>query len=172
MKAVFSSIISFLAVTLNGQSNNIGYKYKNFDSIVVQTFYESNFPQEVHNVGTTRITGTAKVKTEDAITLNQWIRQKEAYGESQAMTPEYDLRWMYYKHGKVIETVQVSLWTNNLYASFPLKVQRQGECMCGGTGGYCCSKGGISMGFKKQLIALLEKYHLPVDREGILKFGE
>ena len=113
-----------------------------------------------------------KFETEDAIALNQWIRQKEAYGESQAMTPEYDLRWMYYKHGKVIETVQVSLWTNNLYASFPLKVQRQGECMCGGTGGYCCSKGGISMGFKKQLIALLEKYHLPVDREGILKFGE
>ena len=172
MKTVFSSIISFLAVTLNGQSNNIGCKYKNFDSIVVQTFYESNFPQEVHNVGTTRITGAAKVKTEDAIVLNQWIRQKEAYGESQAMTPEYDLKWMYYKHGKIKETVQVSMWTNNLYASFPLKVQRQGECMCGGTGGYCCSKGGISMGFKKQLIALLEKYHLPVDREGILKFGE
>jgi hypothetical protein len=172
MKTVFSSIISLLAVTLYGQTNSIGYKYKNFDSIVVQTFYESNFPQEVHNVGTTRITGTAKVKTEDAIALNQWMRQKEAYGQNQAMTPEYDLRWMYYKHGKVIETVQVSLWMNNLYASFSLRVQRQGVCMCGGTGGYCCSEGGISSNFKKYLIALLEKYHLPVDRDGILNFGE
>jgi hypothetical protein len=172
MKAVFSSIISFLAVTLYGQSNNIDYRYKNFDSIVVQTFYESGLLGEVDMGSVTKITGRAKLKSKDAKTLNQWMRQKEAYGESQAMTPEYDLRWMYYKHGKVIETVQVSLWTNNLYASFPLRVQRQGECMCGGTGGYCCSKGGISMGFKKQLIALLEKCHLPVDREGILRFGE
>ncbi len=172
MKTVFSSIISFLAVTLYGQTNSMDYTYKNFDSIVVQTFYESDLPGEVDMGSVTKITGSAKLKAEDAITLNQRMRQKEAYGESQAMTPEYDLRWMYYKHGKVIETVQVSLWTNNLYASFSLKIQRQGECMCSGTGGYCCSGGGISMDFKKQLIAILEKYHLPVDRDGILNLGE
>ena len=170
-KIAFISILLY-ATTLFGQKSNRDYSYKNFDSIVVQTFYESGLLGEVDMGSVTKITGRAKLKSEDAKTLNQWMRQKEAFGQSQAMTPEYDLRWMYYKHGKVIDTVQVSLWTNNLYASFSLRVQRQGVCMCGGTGGYCCSEGGISSNFKKYLIALLEKYHLPVDRDEILNFGE
>jgi hypothetical protein len=175
MKQMFLHIILLLCNTVYGQTNKSDYKYKIYDSIVVQTF--NDYTQEIDlNTGerldTIIITGQATIISEDAKKLNRIIRQKDSYGESQAMTPVYDLKIMFYKNGKVKEDVQISLWTNNLFATFPLKVQRQGECMCSGNGGYCCTKGGISMSFKKYLLDLLEKYNLPVDKEEILNFGQ
>ncbi len=175
MKQIFLHIILLLSATVYGQTNNSDYKYKNYDSIVVQTF--NDYTHEVdfntgERLGTIIITGQATIKSEDAKELNQIIRQKDSYGKSQAMTPVYDLKIMFYKNGKVKEDVQISLWTNNLFATFPLKVQRQGECMCSGNGGYCCTEGGISMSFKKYLLDLMEKYNLPVDKEEILNFGQ
>jgi hypothetical protein len=175
MKQMFLHIILLLCNTVNGQTNKSDYKYKIYDSIVVQTF--NDYTQEIDlNTGerldTIVITGQATIISEDAKKLNRIIRQKDSYGESQAMTPVYDLKIMFYKNGKVKEDVQISLWTNNLFATFPLKVQRQGECMCSGNGGYCCTKGGISMSFKKYLLDLLEKYNLPVDKKEILNFGQ
>jgi len=175
MKQMFLHIILLLCNTVNGQTNKSDYQYKIYDSIVVQIF--NDYTQEIDlNTGerldTIVITGQATIISEDAKKLNRIIRQKDSYGESQAMTPVYDLKIMFYKNGKVKEDVQISLWTNNLFATFPLKVQRQGECMCSGNGGYCCTKGGISMSFKKYLLDLLEKYNLPVDKKEILNFGQ
>ena len=155
--------------------NENNYKYKNYDSIVVQTFDDCTRQLNLNtgkSIDTIIITGRATIRLEDAKELNQIIRQKDSYGESQASTPVYNLKIMFYKKGKVKEEVQISLWTNNLFATFPLKVQRQGECMCNGKGGYCCTEGGISIGLKKYLLDLLNKYNLPSDREEILNFGQ
>jgi len=175
MKQIFLHIILLLCTTVYGQTTKNDYKYKNYDSIVVQTFDDYTHQVDLNSgeiLDTIIITGQATIKTEDAKEFNRIIRQKDSYGQSQATTPVYDLKIMFYKNGNVKEEVQISLWTNNLFATFPLKVQRQGECMCGGNGGYCCTEGGISMSFKKYLLDLLEKYNLPNDREEILNFGQ
>jgi hypothetical protein len=175
MKQIFLQIILLLSATVFGQTTINDYKYKNYDSIVVQTFDDLTHQVDLisgKSLDTTIITGQATIKTEDAKEFNRRIRQKGSYGQSQATTPVYDLKIMFYKNGNVKEEVQISLWTNNLFATFPLKVQRQGECMCGGNGGYCCTEGGISMSFKKYLLDLLVKYDLPNDREEILNFGQ
>lgn len=147
------------------------YSFKKFDSIVIQTFndytYEINF-NTGKNIDTIIVTGNVVITAEDAEELNKRLNQKDSYGQSQATTPVYDLKIMYYKKGKVKEEVKISLWTNNLIATFPLEVQRQGNCLCDGDGGYCCSEGGISITFKKYLLNLLEKYNLPVDKEEVL----
>jgi len=175
MKQIFLQIILLYTTTVFGQTNKNDYKFKNYDSIVVQTFDDYSHQVDLNTgerLDTIIITGQATIKTEDAKELNKIIRQKNSYGQSQATTPAYDLKIMFYKYGKVKEEVQISLWTNNLFASFPLKIQRQGECMCNGNGGYCCTEGGINMTFKKYLLDLLEKYNLPADREEILNFGQ
>lgn len=175
MKQIFLHIILLFSATVYGQTNKNDYKYKNYDSIVVQTFDDYTHQVDLisgERLDTIIITGQATIKTEDAKEFNQIIRQKDSYGQSQATTPVYDLKIMFYKNGKVKEEVLISLWTNNLFATFSLKVQRQGECMCSGNGGYCCTEGGISKSFKKYLLDLLEKYNLPADREEILNFGQ
>jgi hypothetical protein len=175
MKQIFLHIILLFSASVYGQTNKNDYKYKSYDSIVMQTFDDYTHQLDLNtakNLDTIIITGQATIKAEDAKELHQIIRQKDSYGESQAMTPVYDLKIIFYKNGKVKEEVQISLWTNNLISTFPLKVQRQGECMCSGNGGYCCTEGGISMRFKKYLLDLLDKYNLPTDREEILNFGQ
>lgn len=175
MKHFFSHIILLYSATLFGQTNKNDFKFNKYDSLVVQTFIDKTYEVDFNSgkrVDTIIITGQVKMNVNDAKDLFKRIRQKESYGQSQALTPVYDLKLMFYRNGKVKEEVQISLWTNNLYATFPLKVQRQGVCMCAGNGGYCCTEGGISMNFKKYLLALLEKYNLPVDSAEILNFGQ
>jgi hypothetical protein len=176
MKQIFLHIIILLlSATVYGQTNKDDFKYKNYDSIVVQTFDDYTHQVDLNSgerIDTIIITGQATIKTEDSKEFNRIIRQKDSYGQGQATTPVYDLRIMFYKNGKVKEEVLISLWTNNLRATFPLKVQRQGGCMCGGKSGSCCTEGGISMNFKKYLLDLLAKYNLPNDREEILNFGQ
>lgn len=175
MKQIFLHIILLLSATVFGQTSKNDYKYKNYDSVVVQTIDDQTYGVDFktgERLDTIIITGQATIKTEDAKEFNRIIRQKDSYGQSQATTPVYDLKIMFYKNGNVKEEVQISLWTNNLFATFPLKVQRQGACMCSGNGGHCCTEGGISLSLKKYLLDLLEKYQLPVDREEILNFGQ
>jgi len=175
MKQIFLYIILLLSATVCGQTRNNDYKYKNYDSVVVQTLDDQTYGVDFktgERLDTIIITGQVTIKTKDAKEFNRIIRQKDSYGQSQASTPVYDLKIMFYKKGKVKEEVLINLWTNNLRATFPLKVQRQGECFCSGKSGACCTEGGISMNFKKYLLDLLEKYHLPVDREEILNFGQ
>jgi len=175
MKQTFLHIILLLSATVYGQTTKNEYKYKNYDSIVVQTLDDQTFGVDFETgdrLDTIIITGQATIKSEDAKKFNRIIRQKDSYGQSQATTPVHDLKIMYYKNGKVKEEVLISLWTNNLRATFPLKVQRQGGCLCSGKSGSCCTEGGISMNFKKYLLDLLEKYNLPNDREEILNFGQ
>ncbi|MCO5258534.1 MAG: hypothetical protein M9916_00120 [Crocinitomicaceae bacterium] len=175
MKQLFLHIIFPLSATVYGQGVKNDYRYKNYDSVVVQTLddltYEHDF-KTGERLNTIIITGQATLTTEDAKEFNRIIRQKDSYGQSQASTPVYDLGIIFYKKGKVKEEILINLWTNDLFATFPLRVQRQGECMCSGNGGYCCSEGGISINFKKYLLDLLEKYNLPNDREEILNFGQ
>ena len=175
MKQIYFHIILLISTTVYGQTTINDYKYKNYDSIVVQTFDDLTHQVDLtsgKSLDTTIITGRATIKTEDAKELNRRIRQKDSYGQCQATSPVYDLKFMYYKNGNVKEKVQISLWTNNLFATFPMRVQRQGECLCGGNGGYCCTEGGISMSFKIYLLDVLNKYNLPNDREEILNFGQ
>lgn len=175
MKQLFLHIVLLYSITVYGQTNKNDYKYKDYDSIVIQTF--NDYRNEVNlNTGerldTIIITGQATLKTEDAKQLNRIIKKKVSYGKSQAVTPVYDMKIMFYKNGSVKNKVMVSLWTNNLFATFPLKVQRQGVCMCSGSGGYCCTEGGISLSFKNYLLDLLEKYNVQVDKDEILNFGQ
>lgn len=168
IKRIFLQIILLYSTTLFSQVNKNSYAFKNYDSLVVQTFndytYESDFDSN-RRLDTIIITGQIAIFSEDAKSFSKRVKQKTSYGQNQAMTPVYDLKIMYFRKGKVKEEVRISLWTNNLYASFPLRVQRQGACMCGGNGGYCFTEGGISNDFKKYLITLLGKYHLPVIEE-------
>lgn len=174
MKQIFSFIILLYNYSVIAQVDKHDYKYRNFDSVVVQTYNDNTHVSDfmTGESGTIIITGQAAIKAEDAKTLCKLLRRRESYGQSQAMTPVYDLNIKFYKHGKVIEKVEISLWTNNLFATFPLRVQRQGECMCKGNGGYCCSEGGISISFKKYILDLLQKYDLPSLRDEILDFGQ
>lgn len=175
MKQLFLHLTLLLSATVFGQTSKNDYKFRNYDSVVVSTIndltYEVDF-KTGERLDAILVTGQATIKTEDAKEFNRILRQKDSYGQSQAMTPVYDLKIIFYRNGNVKEVVDISLWTNNLYATFSLKVQRQGECMCRGNGGYCCSEGGININFKKYLLDLLEKYHLPSDREELLNFGQ
>ena len=175
MKQTFLHIIFLLSTTVYGQTTKNDYQYKNYDSIVVQTLDDQTFGVDFETgerLDTIIITGQATIKSKDAKEFNRIIRQKDSYGQGQATTPVYDLKIMYFKNGKVKEEVLISLWTNNLRATFSLKAQRQGGCMSSGGGRYFCAEGGISMSLKKYLLDLLEKYSLPNDREEILNFGQ
>lgn len=170
-------IIFFLIFchNLSAQIDKTDYKFKEFDSIVIQTFNDYTFEVDFNTgkrLDTIIVTGNVIITREDAEELNKRLNQKDSYGQSQATTPVYDLKIKYYKKGEVKEEVKISLWTNNLIATFPLEVQRQGDCLCDGDGGYCCSKGGISFKFKKYLLGLLEKYNLPIDKEELLFFSQ
>ncbi len=175
MKSLSILTLVIFSIAVYGQTDKSEYKYKNYDSVVVQTLIDQTHDFNINSNERTDkifITGRARIKASDAKELNQRIKRKDSYGSSQAMTPDYDLKILFYKRGRVKENVQISLWTNNLFATFPLKVQRQGECTCSGNGGYCCSKGGISMGFKEYLLDLLIRYNLPTNKEELLNFGQ
>ena len=170
MKQRFLHFFLLVRSSALGQSQNTVFRFNQYDSVLVQTFndytHELDF-KTGESFDTIIYTGQAKLKTEDVTELLQRMQQKKAFGEHQAMTPVYDLQFLFYQNGNIQEKVEISLWTNNLFASFPLEVQRQGDCLCDGTGGYCCSKGGISKRFKSYLVKLLQSYQLPVEQEGM-----
>ncbi len=146
-----------------------------FDSIVVVTIDDrrmENFAPDTPPGDRIEITGRARLSHRSATELRQRFFDRNSYGQSQAVTPVHDLKFQYYKEGSMAEEVSISLWTNNLFATFLLHAQRQGECLCDGGNGHCCTKGGISIEFKKWLIQLLEGYRLPVQKDEILHFGE
>jgi len=176
MKQLVLHITLLCGTTLFGASYAEDVTFKNYDSVIVQLYADDHYEVDAgsdKNSFAQRIIGQTRLKPEDARELGKRIRQKESYGQSQALTPVYDLKIMFYRNGKVRQEVQISLWTNNLFASFSLRAQRQGECMCSGSGGYCCSEGGISRAFKTYLLTLLEEYHLPVDnKEERLNMGQ
>jgi hypothetical protein len=159
MKQILSYIILVFSVTAFGQTNKNAYKFKDFDSLVIQIVEDYSSVSDFSIDGRTDtliVRGQTAIKSEDAIELNKRIYLKESYGQSQAMTPIYDFYILYYKNGVIKESVSVSLWTYNFMATFPLKVQRQGECLCKGDGGYCCTLGGISESFKKYFLDLFK----------------
>lgn len=175
MKQILSFIISFYSLTFLGQTNGYDCRFKNYDSLVIQTFddytYEIEFGDRERPILTV-IKGHATINSEDAKELNKRIRRKESYGQNQEEPTVCDFKVLYYKKGKVKEEVTISLWTNYLYASFPLRIQRQGECLCGGNRGYCCSESGISLEFKKYLFYLLEKYNSTASPGATLNHGQ
>ncbi|MDT8413588.1 MAG: hypothetical protein RQ875_14070 [Vicingaceae bacterium] len=160
---LFFKIILLSFISAFGQTNNKKINVANYDSLTIQIFDDYSNQIDLitgKSTDTIIITGNSTINSKDAERLIKKINQKKSYGQSQASTPVYDLKLSFHKNDTVKEEVLISLWTNNLFASFPLKVQRQGDCMCEGEGGYCCSKGGISDKFKRYLHNLLEKYNL------------
>lgn len=173
-KFVFLFLMLY-SVLASGQTMANEYSHKSYDSVVVFTLNDYSLEPDFNTgneQGSVIITGSARLIGEDIAIFSQQIRKKESFGESQAMTPVYDIKIVYYKNGKAKEDVKISLFTNNLFASFAIPAQRQGDCMCKGNGGYCCTHGGISPGFKKYLFNLLKKYNLPVESEEYLFTGE
>ena len=147
-------------------------KFKQYDSLQITTIIDQSFNQLTNEAPVLINTGTATLNKQDATELDNRIRTSSSYGASQAMTPVYDLEINYYKNGKSKEKILISLWTNNLYASYPLKVQRIGFCACTANSGFCCSNGGINYQFKEYLIQLLEKNNISVpEKQEILDFG-
>ena len=147
-----------------------------YDSIVVLTIDDTTLehfpPNTSQPADLVKITGRAKLSDDQIADLHARVTDASSYGQSQAVTPVYDLKIQYFKQGAIADDVSISLWTNNLFATFPLQVQRQGECLCEGDSGHCCTKGGISMKFKKYLLDLLKSHYLPVEKEDILNFGK
>ncbi len=165
-------LIVFLITTLFSTSAKCAVRLNGADSVIVSTITDHKFdpilpPGYETKQGGIEVTGHSKLTTEDAKLLLDRIYERSSYGSAQAVTPVYDVQIIFYKKGSIKALVEICMYTNNLYASFPLKVQRQGECMCKGKGGYCCTKGGISSEFKHYLTQLLLKYKLPVDVEMI-----
>jgi uncharacterized membrane protein len=139
-----------------------------YDSVVVETRNDDSFEPDFSTAERKEkvtITGRARLTQKDIAAFSERLKNKVSYGESQAITPVYDVYILYFRKGKIKEEIKISLYTNNLFATFALPQQRQGDCMCNGNGGYCCSKGGISRDFKKFLVDILKKYHLPVDSD-------
>lgn len=167
----FVLTLSFSTAAAQGAFNRSGQ----FDSVVVLTIDDSSlepFPPGADRTDPVKITGRVKLTAKDVAELHDRLNDRRSYGQSQAVTPVYDVKVQYFKKDVAADEVSISLWTNNLFATFPLNVQRQGECLCEGENGHCCTKGGISMKFKKYLIGLLERNGLPVEKEEILDFGE
>lgn len=155
------SIVFFVCLSSSfAQRTFFHYHCKKYDSLIVQTLYDERFENSnIEGKGDRHdqlIVGSSKrLFSGTADEFNNKVHEKSSYGNSQAMTPNYDLRFLYYRKGEIKDKVEISLETNNLFASFPLRVQRQGDCMCRGNGGYCCSEGGISEEFKKYIVELL-----------------
>lgn len=165
MKQILYFIIFLYSTTSSGQTSRNDFKFKGYDSLVIQTF--DDYTYEIEFGGGERpivsvIKGQATMSSEDAKEFNRRIRRKESYGQTQEMPTVFDFKILYYKKGKVKEEVNVSLWTNYLYTSFPLRAQRPENCPCSGKRGCCCSECGISLEFKKYMLYLLKKYNSPI----------
>jgi len=137
------------------------FKCKKYDSLVVQTLNSDhiNLPlpdgKENYNHEVI-IESSTRLFSQSADEFNKKLIEKTSYGSSQAMTPIYDVQFLYYRNGEIKDKVEIALSTNNLFSTFPLRVQRQGDCMCKGNGGYCCSEGGISEEFRKFIVQMLK----------------
>lgn len=151
--------LTFLIIS-NAQRTFFHFKCKKYDSLVVQTLYDGRFENtNIEGKGDRhdqlQVKTSKRLFTWDSDVFNKKLTNKSSYGNSQAMTPIYDLRFLYYRKGEIIDKVEISLETNNLSATFSLRVQHQGDCLCKGSGGYCCSQGGISDDFKRYIVELL-----------------
>lgn len=168
MRGVSFLFLVALTGIASGQKNSPG----KYDSLVIETIRDTrlDFNPEREGDGEILVTGRARLLPQEAAELHKRIFFKESYGASQAVTPVYDTRLIYYSKGKITHTVEISLLTNNLFASFPLEVQRQGDCLCEDKSGYCCSAGGISREFKNYLVTLIREHQLFVD-DFVLEFG-
>lgn len=164
LKKIFFLVFIFaLTQDMFPQQNKMNLSFGKYDSVVVSNYYGDINEIEPIGIENKSPSISRTISSEDAKALNNALHKKESYGSSQAVTPIYDIEISYYRKGNKVDKVLISLWTNNLFASYPLKIQRQGDCLCKGNGGYCCSKGGISIDFKKYLILLLKKYTIPVE---------
>ncbi len=146
-----------------------------YDSVMVLTIHDpslEHLPPGADRTDPVKITGRAKLNKKQIAGLHSRAADRNSYGQSQAVTPIYDLKIQYFNEGGIADEVSISLWTNNFFATFPLQEQRQGECLCDGDSGHCCTEGGISMKFKKYLIDLLEDLDLPIEKKEILEFGK
>jgi len=155
--------IFIIGINIFSQQISRNLSFGKYDSLVVSNYFDDKNETLFDGNANEFIYVTRSISSDDANELDKAIHKKTSYGSSQAMTPGYDFEIGYYKKGIKVESVLISLWTNNFFATYPLRIQRQGDCLCSRNGGYCCSNGGISLNFKKYLMQLFKKYGLPVE---------
>lgn len=136
-----------------------------YDSVVVQTVIDHRFDPNFQ-IGSRdpdiTIVGRACLSSTEARDLQRRLRDPASYGATQAVTPVNELELLYYRRGRVKDHVHISLITHNLWATFPLRAQRQGDCLCKGGSGHCCTEGGIGPAFKEYLLGLFRGHGLEV----------
>ncbi|MCB0794986.1 MAG: hypothetical protein KDB88_09635 [Flavobacteriales bacterium] len=129
-----------------------------YDSLVVRTVIDHRFEPPLPGRPIDdrfEVTRSVRLSPSDAREIDAWIRSKASYGSSQAVTPVPDVEVLYYWKGTIKEKVEMNLFTHNLYASFPLRQQRQGDCLCRGSSGHCCTAGGMNAEFTQHVVDLL-----------------
>ena len=138
---------------------------RGYDSVVVTTVIDHRF-DPVFPDGSCKegrdVTGQACLSSTEARDLQRRLRDPASYGATQAVTPVNELELLYYRKGRVKDHVHISLITHNLWATFPLRAQRQGDCLCKGGSGHCCTEGGIGPAFTEYLIGLCRGHGLEV----------